>query len=81
MQGAFLWLVKPDSFGGQQAFDDYMRKWTQIYLAAGGDDARLPGNRGDAMERAGREQGIALPPAIMQELQALGERLRIRFPA
>ena len=81
MQGAFLWLVKPDSFGGQQAFDDYMRKWTQIYLAAGGEDARLPGHRGDAMERAGREQGIALPPAIMQELQALGERLRIRFPA
>lgn len=81
MQGAFLWLVKPDSFDGQQAFNDYMRRWTQIYLAAGGEDARLPGNRGDAMERAGREQGIALPPAIMQELQSLGERLRIRFPA
>lgn len=81
MQGAFLWLVKPDSWGGQQAFDDYMRKWTQIYLAAGGEDARLPGNRGDAMERAAREQGITLPPAIMQELQSLGERLSIRFPA
>ncbi len=80
MQDAFLWMVKPDAFAGQKAFGDYMRKWTQIYLAAGGDDARLPGNRGDAMERAGREQGIALPPAILQELQLLGERLRIEFP-
>ncbi|MFX1676510.1 Ldh family oxidoreductase [Paraburkholderia sp. A2WS-5] len=81
MQGAFLWLVNPASWGGQQAFGDYMHKWTQVYLAAGGEDARLPGNRGDAMERAGRERGIALPPAIMQELMSLGERLRIRFPA
>jgi LDH2 family malate/lactate/ureidoglycolate dehydrogenase len=80
MQGAFLWLVNPDAYGGQRAFTDYMRKWTEVYLAAGGDDARLPGNRGDAMERAGREQGIALPAAIMQELQSLGERLGIRFP-
>lgn len=80
MQGAFLWLVKPGAYAGQTAFGDYMNDWTRTYLSAGGDEARLPGERGDTLERQAREQGIALPPAIVEELRALGERLRVSFP-
>lgn len=81
MQGAFLWLVKPESYTGQQAFSDYMHHWTQTYLAAGGKDARLPGSRGDTLEREGRAHGVTLSAPVMQELGALGEKRGIRFPA
>ncbi len=49
--------------------------------AAGGDDARLPGHRGDTLEHEGREHGIALSDAITRELGALGRQLGIPFPA
>jgi LDH2 family malate/lactate/ureidoglycolate dehydrogenase len=79
-QGGFIWLVKPDAFAGQELFADYMAQWTGTYLAAGGDDARLPGARGDAMERQGREHGLALPASIALELRALGQQVDIPFP-
>jgi LDH2 family malate/lactate/ureidoglycolate dehydrogenase len=79
-QGGFVWLVKPDAFVGQALFADYMTQWTDTYRAAGGEEARLPGARGDAMERDGQEQGIALPESIAQELRALGRHVDIPFP-
>ncbi|WP_011296104.1 Ldh family oxidoreductase [Cupriavidus necator] len=79
-QGGFVWLVKPQAFAGQGAFAGYMTHWTDTYLAAGGESARLPGHRGDALEQEGREHGIALPDAIAQELSALGRQLDIPFP-
>jgi len=78
-QGGFVWLVKPDAFAGRDLFADYMTQWTGNYLAAGGDDARLPGHRGDALERDGRERGIALPDAILRELDTLGRQLGLPF--
>ncbi len=80
-QGGFVWLVKPQAFAGQPVFGGYMNQWTQDYLSAGGAAARLPGHRGDALEREGRAHGIALPAAVAQELTALGERLGTPFPA
>ena len=79
MQDAFLWLVRPEAYAGREAFDEYMRQWTQIYVSAS-PDARLPGMRGDAIEREAREHGMTLPPVIAQELAALGERLGVPFP-
>ena len=79
-QGGFVWLVKPDAFVGKDLFADYMAQWTGTYLAAGGEGARLPGARGDATEREGREDGITLPVSIVQELNELGRRLDIPFP-
>ncbi|MGY2486580.1 Ldh family oxidoreductase [Cupriavidus sp. CP313] len=79
-QGGFVWLVKPDAFAGKELFADYMAQWTGNYLAAGGADARLPGHRGEALEREGREQGIALPDAVVRELGALGRALGIPLP-
>lgn len=78
-QGGFVWLVKPDAFAGQALFADYMAQWTGTYLAAGGEEARLPGARGDAMEREGHKRGIALPTSITQELRALGRQVDIPF--
>jgi LDH2 family malate/lactate/ureidoglycolate dehydrogenase len=80
-QGAFVWLVKPDAFAAQDLFGEYTAQWTATYLRAGGADARLPGARGEALERAGRSRGIELPAAIERELAALGTRLGIPFPA
>jgi len=80
-QGGFVWLIKPQAFAGQDLFAGYMTQWTDTYLAAGGEAARLPGRRGDALEQEGREHGIALPHAIAQELSALGQQLDIPFPA
>lgn len=79
-QGGFVWLVKPDAFAGKDLFADYMAQWTGNYLAAGGADARLPGHRGEALEREGREQGIGLPDAVVRELSALGRALGIPLP-
>jgi LDH2 family malate/lactate/ureidoglycolate dehydrogenase len=79
-QGGFVWLVKPQFFADQGPFADYMTHWTNTYLAAGGESARLPGHRGDVLEQEGREHGIALPDAIAQELSALGRQLDIPFP-
>lgn len=80
-QGGFLWMVKPEAFAEREIFGAYMDEWSQAYLHAAGDKARLPGIRGDALERDGRECGITLPPAIEQELSALGERFGVRLQA
>ncbi|WER49514.1 Ldh family oxidoreductase [Cupriavidus sp. WKF15] len=80
-QGGFVWLVRPEAFAGQALFADYMAQWTGNYLAAGGSEARLPGHRGDQLEREGRAHGIALPEAITRELAGLGRTLSIPFPA
>lgn len=80
MQGAFLWLVRPESYAAHPAFEAYMNDWTQTYRSAGGEGARLPGERGAALERKAREEGVTLPTSIAQELRALGTRLRVSFP-
>ena len=80
-QAAFFWLVKPGAFAEDGLFSRYMAEWTATYLQSGGAEARLPGARGAALERAGRERGLELPEAIDRELDALGKRLGIPFPA
>jgi LDH2 family malate/lactate/ureidoglycolate dehydrogenase len=79
-QGAFLWLVRPGAFVDAALFGEYMSGWTASYLGAGGDSARLPGARGDLMERDGRANGIELPGSIEHELQGLGARFGVPFP-
>jgi LDH2 family malate/lactate/ureidoglycolate dehydrogenase len=80
-QGAFFWLVRPTAFGEADSFSRYMTHWTETYLGAGGNTARLPGARGHALEREGRRHGIELPPAIEHELRALGARIDVPFPS
>jgi len=80
-QGAFLWMVKPEAFAAKELFGAYMARWTETYLSAGGDQARLPGNRGAQLERRGRAAGIALSEALQRELSVLGEKLGIPLPS
>lgn len=79
-QGAFVWLVKPQAFDAEDLFGRYISQWIATYLQAGGEAARLPGARGDALEHKGRSDGIELPAAIERELRALGVRLGVPFP-
>lgn len=79
-QGGFVWMVKPEAFSGQAIFADYMAQWSDTYLTAGGKQARLPGRRGDTLEREGRECGITLSDAIVQELSIVGSQLGVNFP-
>lgn len=78
-QAGFFWMVKPGAFTEEHLFGAYMKSWTETYLDAGGGVAKLPGSRGVKLEQQGREQGIALTPALAKELAALGERLKIPF--
>ena len=80
-QGAFLWMVDPRRFVDDDLFAACMTQWIERYQASGGDAARLPGRRGALLEARSREQGMSLPPALLQELQALGERCEIALPA
>jgi LDH2 family malate/lactate/ureidoglycolate dehydrogenase len=80
-QGAFLWMVDPRRFVADDLFAACMTQWIDRYQASGGDAARLPGRRGALLEAQSREQGMSLPPALLQELQALGQRCEIALPA
>src|SRR5204862_5860384 len=80
-QGAFLWMVDPRRFVADDLFAACMTQWINRYQASGGDAARLPGRRGALLEARGREQGLSLPPALLRELQALGEQCAIAMPA
>jgi LDH2 family malate/lactate/ureidoglycolate dehydrogenase len=79
-QSAFVWLIKPDAFSEPGHFAEYMMQWTGAYRAAGGDEARLPGQRAATLERRARAEGIALPAGIEQELIDLGAQLGVPFP-
>ena len=70
-------MVKPGAFTDLKAFNNYIAHWSEIFLRAAGEGGRLPGARGEALEREGRNRGIALSPAIARELIVLGDRLGI----
>jgi LDH2 family malate/lactate/ureidoglycolate dehydrogenase len=79
-QGAFLWMLRPRAFADDDLFGKYMSQWIGVYLAAGGEQARLPGSRGSALERDAAARGITLSATTEQELTRLGSRLGVAFP-
>jgi LDH2 family malate/lactate/ureidoglycolate dehydrogenase len=79
-QGAFVWMLRPDVFTDDDFFGKYMSQWMEIYLSAGGKQARLPGGRGSALEQDAGARGITLSAATERELAQLGSRLGIPFP-
>jgi LDH2 family malate/lactate/ureidoglycolate dehydrogenase len=86
-EGAFFLLLDPAAFAAPEVFAAYMTQWTQHYVASSAPrtseaaGARLPGRRGAGLERAALTDGLAVSPAIVQELQALGARLGTAFPS
>lgn len=79
-QSAFVWLVRPQAFTDADSFAGYMTRWTRHYVARGGAQARLPGQRGAQLEAQAREHGMGLPASVLQALQALGQRRGVPFP-
>jgi LDH2 family malate/lactate/ureidoglycolate dehydrogenase len=73
-------MLRPDAFADDDLFGKYMSQWMEIYLTAGGGEARLPGSRGSVLERDAGARGIPLAAATEQELIQLGSRLGISFP-
>ena len=57
-----------------------MAHWMNHYKKAGAEFARIPGARGEDMERVGRETGLAYSPTIEAELQTLGRARGVPFP-
>lgn len=79
-QPGFFWLLGTDAAGNGPAFESMMSDWTGYFLQAGGSHARLPGQRGAALERKTRQTGVALAAAVEAELRALGEKLGAPLP-
>jgi LDH2 family malate/lactate/ureidoglycolate dehydrogenase len=79
-QGAFLWMVNPKGFTEEDHFARYMSQCIEGYFAAGGEQARLPGRRGGALEKEAGTHGIVLAAATEQQLLHLGAQVDIAFP-
>ena len=63
------------------SYAENMAHWIGHYMQSADDGlARVPGQRGDAMEAASLATGLAYPPAIEAELQALAQRTQIELP-
>ena len=65
-QSAFLLVINPALFAGEQAFTEATRAWVDSYLESG---ARLPGQRAAAVEAERRQAGISLSSAVIGQLQ------------
>ena len=77
---AFLFFVNPGMVGEKADFLSYMNHWISYYKKAGAEAARIPGARGDDMERLGRQTGLTYSTAIEAELRTLGRVSGIPFP-
>jgi len=78
-QSAFFLFINPALIDDQTAFLNYMRHWIEFYRRSGGAHARIPGERGDHLERTRRVEGIPYSPAIAVELTDLGNRTGVPF--
>lgn len=79
-QNAFMLLLNPDALSLGH-FSDYMKTWAQTFQRLGGDNARLPGSRGDELERCIQQTGsLELDSALYAELTEIGLKAKIPVP-
>ncbi|WP_037299507.1 Ldh family oxidoreductase [Rubritepida flocculans] len=67
--GHALLAVDPGALAGREAFLDRMEAMVKAMLGDAG--VRLPGARREALREAARREGLALPPPLLAELEAL----------
>jgi LDH2 family malate/lactate/ureidoglycolate dehydrogenase len=79
--GAFLLVANPALLAGQALYDTSVREWMGRYRTAAGATGRYPGERQARSEADRSVNGIPIAPALLRELQSLGERTRISFPS
>jgi LDH2 family malate/lactate/ureidoglycolate dehydrogenase len=81
----FLQVIDPGAFAGLDAFTrqtgEIVRQCHASRPAQEGRAVRMPGEKGLALAREQREQGVALHPSILPALQPWAEKLRIAMPA
>jgi L-lactate dehydrogenase len=81
----YLQVLDPEAFGGRDAFVRQMDWLAAACRSAtprpGAESVRLPGERGLALERRQRAEGIALYPGILESLVPWAERLGVELPA
>lgn len=78
--GAFLLVANPKLAPGQATFDESVGQWLGQYRQAAGSGGRYPGERQAKSEQERRADGIPLPPALLRNLRALGDKLGLAFP-
>ncbi|NTW52531.1 MAG: Ldh family oxidoreductase [Chlorobiaceae bacterium] len=78
-QSAFFLFLNPAVAGDREAFTSYMRHWIDYYVESG-EEARIPGQRGDSMEVYSCHSGIAYSSQIESELHCFGLSFGIRMP-
>jgi L-lactate dehydrogenase len=80
----FLQVVDPGALGGADAFrrqNDWLADACRSATPRpGAERVRLPGERGIALERRQREEGIALYPGILESIVPWAERLGVTLP-
>jgi LDH2 family malate/lactate/ureidoglycolate dehydrogenase len=78
-QSTFFLFLNPGKVGEAQAFGAYMSNWMKFYRDSG-EDARIPGERGEESELRKRSCGLRFSPIIESELRELGMSTGIPFP-
>lgn len=78
---AFFFFINPSLLGQQEDFAAYMAHWMDHYAGSSAQDARIPGERGEAAEQDAAAAGLAYPAALDAELHQLGQHLGIPMPS
>jgi L-lactate dehydrogenase len=80
----FVQVLDPQAFGGRDAFARQMTWLVDACHAATPRDpnspVRLPGERGLALARRQRSEGVALHPTVMPALAAWSQKLGVAMP-
>ncbi len=85
-QSACILLFNQQALGADHAAQgadlaaQYLRAWSDDYLERGGSKARLPGVRGDQLEKQTRVSGIQIAGSLLAELQQLAVGSGIALP-
>jgi L-lactate dehydrogenase len=80
----FLQIIDPAAFGGGADFvrqmDEVARQCSASRPARAGQAVRLPGEKGYALARQQREEGVTLHPGVLEALQPWAEKLKVAMP-
>lgn len=79
-ESAFFLFLNPAVAGDGGVYASYMRHWIDHYLESGAGLARIPGQRGESLERASFTSGLAYTPGVHAELQQLARTHAIALP-
>jgi LDH2 family malate/lactate/ureidoglycolate dehydrogenase len=80
----FVQIIDPAAFAGAKPFvrqmDEVARQCHASRPAQPGRPVRLPGEKGHALLRKQREEGVSLHPGILEALQPWADKLKLALP-